>query len=52
MFIFSWSFGVLLYEILSRGRVPYENIDKDESIIEYLKSGRRLSKPEMADDDT
>jgi hypothetical protein len=34
------------------GKIPYKNIDTDESIIEYLKSGKRLPKLEMADDAT
>jgi serine/threonine protein kinase len=39
-----WSFGVLLYEIWSLGAVPYEGMRALE-IIDFLKSGRRLSPP-------
>ena len=49
---FSWSFGILLYEVLTLGKEPYESIggddDKKEALIEFLKSGKRLSKPELA----
>jgi len=47
----SWSFGILLYEILSFGERPYANIETTEAVIEFVNSGERLSKPEMANDD-
>jgi hypothetical protein len=46
---FSWSFGVLLYELLTLGQEPYEQIEND-AIIEYLNSGKRLEKPDLASD--
>jgi hypothetical protein len=49
MFI-SWSFGILLYEMLSFGQLPYANIETTEAVIEFVNSGERLSKPEMASD--
>lgn len=39
-----WSYGVLLWELLTRGVIPYPSVDNWE-IINYLKSGRRLPKP-------
>ena len=36
-----WSFGVLFWEILSRGSEPYPLIDSLD-ILKYLKSGNRL----------
>jgi hypothetical protein len=46
---FSWSFGVLLYEIFSLGETPYSTVQQ-AAMIEYLEGGNRLSKPPMADD--
>ena len=40
-----WSFGVLLWEIITRGVVPYSNIDQRYQLT-HLKRGGRLSKPE------
>ncbi|KAM9343258.1 tyrosine-protein kinase Srms isoform 2-T2 [Pholidichthys leucotaenia] len=39
-----WSFGVLLYEMMSRGKMPYEGKSNQE-VLELLKSGHRLSCP-------
>ncbi|MEQ2288874.1 hypothetical protein AMECASPLE_027334, partial [Ameca splendens] len=39
-----WSFGVLLYEITSRGKMPYEGKTNKE-VLEILTSGHRLSCP-------
>ena len=40
-----WSYGVLVWELWTRGAMPYENVPNSE-LINYLKSGQRLSKPE------
>ncbi len=48
---FSWSFGVVLYELLSFGAQPYAQIANANELIDYLCSGRRLPKPEMITDD-
>ena len=41
-----WSYGVLLWELLSRGERPYYNIIRDMfSLSFYLKSGSRLERP-------
>ncbi|XP_018571411.1 fibroblast growth factor receptor 3 [Anoplophora glabripennis] len=45
-----WSFGVLLWEIGTLGAFPYENIPND-LILQALKSGARLSRPEICTDD-
>ena len=42
---FSWSFGVLLYELFTMGETPYSTVQPAD-MIEYLESGHRLPKPE------
>ncbi len=37
--------------MLSFGQIPYANIETTEAVIEFVNSGERLSKPEMANDD-
>ncbi|KAL1021354.1 hypothetical protein UPYG_G00012190 [Umbra pygmaea] len=39
-----WSFGVLLYEMMSRGKMPYEGKSNKE-VMELLSSGFRLPCP-------
>ena len=39
-----WSFGVLLWELLTRGAKPYEGIEPSR-MRRYLKDGNRLAKP-------
>ncbi|XP_004399314.1 PREDICTED: macrophage-stimulating protein receptor isoform X1 [Odobenus rosmarus divergens] len=40
-----WSFGVLLWELLTRGAPPYPHIDPFD-LTQYLAQGRRLPQPE------
>ncbi|XP_062614200.1 hepatocyte growth factor receptor-like, partial [Saccostrea cucullata] len=40
-----WSFGVVLWELMTRGSQPYPEVDNWDMSI-YLKSGRRLLRPE------
>ncbi|KAM4863659.1 macrophage-stimulating protein receptor [Urocitellus parryii] len=40
-----WSFGVLLWELLTRGAPPYPHIDPFD-LIHFLAQGRRLPQPE------
>uniref|UniRef100_A0A914QZH5 receptor protein-tyrosine kinase n=1 Tax=Panagrolaimus davidi TaxID=227884 RepID=A0A914QZH5_9BILA len=45
-----WSFGILMFEIWTKGELPYKNLNYNEQ-LEFLKSGQRLSVPnEMRDD--
>ncbi|PIK54305.1 putative tyrosine-protein kinase [Apostichopus japonicus] len=45
-----WSFGIVLYEIYTLGKTPYENID-GQVVITKLKEGYRLQKPDGCPDD-
>lgn len=48
-----WSFGVVLWEICSYGRLPYGSKDiasTCESLLLYLKGGNRLPLPEQCSD--
>lgn len=50
-FFFSCSFAILLNELFTLEHEPYENtMNTKEEVIEFLISGKRLSKPEMADE--
>ncbi|KAJ8029236.1 Tyrosine-protein kinase CSK [Holothuria leucospilota] len=40
-----WSFGVLLWEMYSFGKVPYPRIPADE-VIAFLEEGSRMPKPD------
>lgn len=42
---FSWSFGILLYEMFSCGTIPYADIESNSALLSFLESGRRLAKP-------
>ncbi|KAG9509328.1 Hepatocyte growth factor receptor [Fragariocoptes setiger] len=39
-----WSFGVLLWELMTRGVTPYPDVDNWD-IFNYLKQGRRMMRP-------
>ncbi|KAF0989660.1 hypothetical protein HZS_2954 [Henneguya salminicola] len=41
-----WSFGVLIWEILSYGQIPYGDVI-DEEILKYLSEGNRLKPPQI-----
>ncbi|TNM98830.1 hypothetical protein fugu_013394 [Takifugu bimaculatus] len=44
-----WSFGVLMWEVYSEGRLPYDNRTNTE-VLEALSTGLRLLKPRLAPD--
>ncbi|KAK0423884.1 hypothetical protein QR680_008385 [Steinernema hermaphroditum] len=45
-----WSFGVLLYEVFSKGVTPYAALSNAE-IVDFLSAGERLERPPFASDD-
>jgi len=45
-----WSFGVLLWELLTRGSVPYQDISNWD-VQNYILSGQRMSQPEVCPDE-
>ena len=44
--IFRWSFGVLLWEVMTFGGTPYSCLAHSEKLYEFLKAGNRLEQPE------
>ncbi|XP_023647948.1 tyrosine-protein kinase BTK [Paramormyrops kingsleyae] len=44
-----WAFGVLMWEIYTLGRMPYERLSNTE-IVEKISTGLRLYRPQMAND--
>ena len=48
-FILQWSYGVVLWELMTRGVCPYPDVDNWD-IIKYLKSGRRMPQPQYCPD--
>src|SRR5688572_26042200 len=40
-----WSYGVLLWELMTRGEVPFRGLSADELIVK-LRSGQRLAQPQ------
>jgi serine/threonine protein kinase len=46
-----WAFGVLLWEIMTQGFLPYHTIGDDKEVAQAVIAGERLPKPEHCPDD-
>ena len=42
--LLQWSFGITMWEIMTLGSLPFEDVDELE-LAQYLKSGKRLQQP-------
>ncbi|XP_037092506.1 fibroblast growth factor receptor 3-like [Pollicipes pollicipes] len=40
-----WSFGVLLWEIMTMGRAPYPTVNSVDELGDWLRQGRRMARP-------
>ena len=45
-----WSYGVLLWELLTRGALPYPDVPNWE-VREYIVAGHRMGQPDTCPDD-
>ena len=49
-FIFSWAFGVVLWEIVTLGASPYPGMNSYE-VVSFLQDGFRMDKPKHCSDE-
>ena len=47
MCVFQWSFGVVMWELLTRGRTPYVMVQSVD-LKDYINADNRLPHPETA----
>lgn len=40
-----WSYGILVWEIFTEGKLPYYAIISDEKVANYILSGKKLKRP-------
>lgn len=40
-----WSYGVVMWEIISYGKMPYENMLNNQEVLEAVEKGFRLPQP-------
>ena len=45
-----WSYGVLLFEIITFGSFPYQGLSNKE-VLDYVKSGTTITLPSHCPDD-
>ena len=50
LFFLQWSFGVLQWEPLTRGCVPYPDLDAFD-VKAYLRQGNRMHRPDFASEE-
>nr|CAH0113532.1 unnamed protein product [Daphnia galeata] len=43
-----WSYGVLLWEMFSLGKVPYPGMEAGHHLLKEIQNGYRMDKPEIA----
>ena len=48
--LLQWSFGVVLWELMTLGKVPYEEIEP-EDMLSHLTAGHRLTQPKNCPDE-
>jgi len=44
-----WAYGITLFEIYSKGKLPYPGVGWDPSFLELLESGYINEQPEYSD---
>ena len=42
---YRWSYGIVLFEIVTLGGTPYPTVDPRE-LLEYLQNGNRMERPD------
>jgi len=47
--VVQWSYGVVLWELMTRGVCPYPEVDNWD-VVKYLVSGRRMPQPAYCPD--
>ena len=45
-----WSFGIVIYELLTKGRIPYPGMTNAETLIAVVKRGYRIPSPDNCPD--
>ena len=51
VYYLQWSYGVVLWELLTRGCTPYPDVDGYD-MKAYLMAGHRMVRPDYAPDET
>lgn len=51
LFVFRWSYGVVLWEMFTLAQQPYGDCDFDESLLIWIIEGKRLDRPRYASEE-